>query len=139
MEQVGLIRKVDKNKVEVEVRRISGCGGGCKTCSGCDTPSHIVIIPNTLNAKVGDLVELKGETKNILKYTMVVYMIPFGLLIFGTLMGMTLLKSRGIDYYEPLSFLIGLVFMAFGYLIVKIVDKKIAEKEDDIVKMTKIL
>ena len=24
MEQVGLIRKVDKNKVEVEVRRISG-------------------------------------------------------------------------------------------------------------------
>ncbi|NLV89033.1 MAG: SoxR reducing system RseC family protein [Tissierellia bacterium] len=139
MEQVGLIRKVDKNKVEVEVRRISGCGGGCKTCSGCDTPSHIVIIPNTLNAKVGDLVELKGETKNILKYTMVVYMIPFGLLIFGILMGMTLLKSRGIDYYEPLSFLIGLVFMAFGYLIVKIVDKKIAEKEDDIVKMTKIL
>ena len=108
-----------------------------KTCSGCDTPSHIVIIPNTLNAKVGDLVELKGETKNILKYTMVVYMIPFGLLIFGILMGMTLLKSRGIDYYEPLSFLIGLVFMAFGYLIVKIVDKKIAEKEDDIVKMTK--
>jgi len=28
MEQVGFVKKVNKNKVEVEVRRISGCGGG---------------------------------------------------------------------------------------------------------------
>ncbi|NLY85174.1 MAG: SoxR reducing system RseC family protein [Tissierellia bacterium] len=139
MEQVGFVRSVRKNKVEVEVRRISGCGGGCKTCSGCDTPSHIVIIPNTLNAKVGDLVELKGETKNILKYAMIVYMIPFSLLIFGILLGMNFLKNQGINNYEPFSFLIGIIFMAIGYLLVKIIDKKIEKKEDNIIKMTKIL
>jgi len=111
----------------------------CKTCGGCDTPSHVVIIQNTLDAKVGDLVELKGETKNILKYTLIVYMVPFALLILGILMGMNVLKSQGIDSYEPLSFLIGLIFMAFGYFLVKIIDRRIEKKEDNIIKMTRIL
>lgn len=139
MEQVGFVKSVKKNKAEVEVKRISGCGGGCKSCSGCDTPSHIVIIPNTLNAKVGDFVELKGETKNILKYTMIVYMIPFSLLISGILLAMSILKNKGINNYEPLSFLIGLLFMALGYLLVKFIDRKIEKKEDNTITMTKIL
>lgn len=139
MEQVGFVRKVTNGKVEVEVKRISGCGGGCKTCSGCDTPSHVVIIPNTLDAKVGDFVELKGETKNILKYTMIVYMVPFSLFIIGILLGMNILKNQGINSYEPLSFLIGLMFMVVGYLFVKILDRKIERNENNIIMMTKIL
>ncbi len=139
MEQVGFVRKVIKNKVEVEVRRISGCGGGCKTCSGCDTPSHRVIIPNTLNAKVGDLVEIKGETRNILKYALIVYMIPFSMLIIGILLSMNILKNQAISNYEPLSFLIGLIFMAIGYFIVKIIDKRIEKRDENIIRMTKIL
>jgi len=140
MEQVGFVRKISNGKAEVEVRRVSGWGGGCKSCGGsCDTPNHVVILPNHINAKVGDLVEIRGETKNILKYTMIVYMIPFAMLILGILIGMNTLKLREINNYEPLSFFIGLIFMAFGYFIVKVIDKRIEKKDDNTITMTKII
>lgn len=140
MEQVGFVKNVVDGKAEVEVRRISSCGGGCKSCSGCDTPIHIVTLSNDINAKVGDLVEIRGVAKDILKYTMIVYMIPFSMLLIGIIGGMKILQNYGVTNYEPLSFLIGIIFLALGYFIVKIFDNKIENKEDGTVMvMTKII
>ncbi|HEY8363436.1 MAG TPA: SoxR reducing system RseC family protein [Tissierellaceae bacterium] len=135
MEKIGIVKKVNRNIAEIEIKRVSGCGGACKSCSGCETKSHIVVVPNTLNAKVGDLVEIQGEVKSILKYTIIVYMIPFAFLIAGILLGMNILKLQN----ELFSFLIGLAFMALGYFIVRIIDKKVESKDDNIVRMTKII
>ncbi|WP_353097031.1 SoxR reducing system RseC family protein [Tissierella praeacuta] len=140
MEQVGFVRKISGDNVEVEVRRISACGDNCKSCGGsCHAPNHIVVLPNIINAEVGDLVELKGETKNILKYTMIVYMVPFTMLIIGILIGMKVLKNLNISNYESLGFLVGLIFMAIGYFIVKSIDKKIGRREENIIKMIRII
>ena len=54
MEQIGFVKNISKGKAEVEVKRISGCGGGCKSCGGCDTPTHVVFIKNKINAEIGD-------------------------------------------------------------------------------------
>lgn len=140
MDQVGLVRKVLNGEAEVEVRRISGCGENCKGCGGgCNVPSHVVILPNNINAEVGDFVEIQGETKNILKYTMIIYMIPFAFLIIGISLSMKILKNMSISSYEPLSFFIGLIFLAFGYLVVKFIDKKVGKKEENIIKMTRVI
>lgn len=139
MEQVGFVKNISNGKAEVEVKRISGCGGGCKSCGGCDTPSHTVFIKNNINAEVGDTVEIKGETKNILKYTLIVYMIPFAMLIIGITLGMKVLKSLEVSNQELLSFLIGLVFLALGYFIVKFFDKKIEKEDDSTITMTRVI
>lgn len=139
MEQVGFVKNISNGKAEVEVKRISGCGGGCKSCGGCDTPTHVVFIKNSIDAEIGDTVEIKGETKNILKYTLIVYMIPFTMLIIGITLGMKVLKNLEVSNQELLSFLIGLVFLAFGYFIVKIFDKKIEAKDDGTITMTRII
>ena len=140
MGQVGFVKDISDGKAKVEIKRISGCGGGCKTCGGCDTPSHMVVIKNSINAEVGDMVEIRGESKNLLKYTMIVYMIPFSMLMIGIIGGMQVLKNFGISNYEPLSFLVGLVFLALGYFIVKLYDTKISNKEDDeTIVMTKVI
>ena len=140
MEQVGFVKNVADGKAEVEVRRISACGGGCKSCSGCDTPIHRVTLSNDINAKVGDQVEIRGIAKDILKYTMIAYMIPFAMLLIGIIGGMKVLQNYGVANYEPLSFLIGVVFLALGYGIVKLFDNKIENKEDEIIiVMTKII
>jgi sigma-E factor negative regulatory protein RseC len=52
---------------------------------------------------------------------------------------MKILKSLNVMSYEPFSFLIGLGFMVIGYLIVKIIDKEFGKKEEDIIKMTRII
>lgn len=140
MEQVGFVRELSDNKIEVEVRRMSGCGENCKGCgSSCNVPNHVVILPNTIGAKVGDFVELRGKTKNLLKYTMIVYMIPFAMLIFGILIGMKVLKARNVVNFEPLSFAIGLIFLGIGYLFVKLIDRSIGKRENDTIEIVRII
>ncbi len=139
MQRIGFVRKISNGKAEVELRRISGCGGNCKTCGGCDTPNHVVYLKNEIGAKAGDYVEIKGDTKKILKYTLIVYMIPFAMLIVGILLSLKILVSLEVENHELLSFIIGLIFLALGYLVVKLIDRKIAKRENGTIEMTRII
>lgn len=139
MDQVGFVRKTFKDRVELEVRRVSGCGG-CKGCaSSCEVKTHIISLRNDLNAKVGDLVELEGEPRNILKYAFIAYMIPFIFLIAGIFAGSSYFKAQGNPNFEILSFLVGIVSLAVSYLVVRVLDKRIAEKDEGAIRMTRIL
>jgi sigma-E factor negative regulatory protein RseC len=139
MEQVGFVRRIIDDKAELEVMRASGCGN-CNGCGGgCETSTHIVTIKNTINASVGDLVELKANKENILKYTMIVYMIPFIFLIAGIVLGNSYFKSIGNSNYELLSFATGILFLVISYFILRVIDKKIEKKDKSAIVMTRIL
>lgn len=140
MKQIGFVKRVYGDKVELEVRRVSGCGESCKGCSGsCNTPSHIISLPNKVNAKAGDYVEIQAKTKNIMKYTAIAYIIPLVMLISGILIGTKIFKTLQISNYELLSFLTGIVFLVISYFIVKIVDKKIEKKGENAMEIFKVL
>lgn len=140
MEQIGFVRKVTDNKIEVEVKRVAGCGDNCKSCgSSCDSPNHVIVLQNSIGAQVGDLIELKGETGNVLKYAMIVYMIPFAMLLLGIIGGIKVLQSYEVANYEPLSFLIGIIFLAIGYIFVRLIDRRIGKKDDNIIKIVRII
>ena len=140
MEQVGYIRKIVDDKAEVEVKRISSCGGGCSSCGGsCNVPSITVVIRNPINAEVGDYVEIKAKSKNIIKYALIVYMIPFTMLILGIILGMNLLQSMNISDYEIYSFIIGLIFLGISFLIVRKIDKSIKNKNQNTMEMIRII
>lgn len=140
MEQIGFVRSVKDGKVELEIKRVSGCGENCKGCgSSCDIPAHILTLPNKINASVGDFVEIKGESKKIIKYSMIVYMVPFIFLIGGIVLGNNYFQSIGNPNYEILSFLTGIVAIIIGYLFVRIIDKRISEKDEQSISLVKIL
>lgn len=140
MEQIGYIRNTSNGMAEVEVRRISGCGGSCSSCGGsCDVPSIIVKMENPLGAKPGDYVEIKGQSNTIIKYALIVYMIPFFMLILGIIMSTILLKSSGVNSYELYSFLIGIVFLGVSFLILKRIDNSIKKKKNKVMEMVRIL
>lgn len=140
MEQVGYVRRVINNTAEVEVRRISGCGGGCSSCGGtCNAPSIIVSIENSINAKQGDFIEIKAKPKNIIKYALIVYMIPFIMLVVGMSLGVKWFQIKGIDNYEIYGFLIGILFLVISFIILKLIDKRIKNKDEAAIEMVKIL
>lgn len=140
MEQVGFVRKIIDDKVELEIKRVSGCGDNCKGCgNSCDVPAHIITLPNKINAKIGDFVELKGEPKKLLKYALIVYMIPFLFLIVGIVLGNNYFKGKGNPNYEVLSFLTGLVSIIISYFFVRIIDKSISKKDEQSVSIVKII
>lgn len=140
MEQIGFVRKLEKGKMELEVRRPSGWGSGCNECSGsCDVEPHIVVIPNRLDARVGDFVEIQGEVGNLLKYTFILYMIPFIFLVGGIVIGNFVFRNSTTDSREVLSFISGLVSVGISLLILKMMDNKAANKDDGTIKAVRIL
>lgn len=140
MEQVGYVCKIIDDKAEVEVRRISSCGGGCSSCGGsCNVPSIIVVMNNLINAEVGDYVEIRAKSKNIIKYALIVYMIPFAMLILGIILGMNLFQSMNMSNYETYGFMIGLIFLVISFTIVRRIDKFIEKKNENTMEMVRII
>lgn len=139
MEQVGFILDTKDKKAKVEVRRISGCGGGCKTCSGCDTPSMIIDLDNNIGAKRGDFVEIRGQSKTILKYTFLTYMIPAAFFIFGIVFGINNFQKKGYENFELYGFLVGIIFLIISFVILSFIDKKSKDKTKEMLQMVKII
>lgn len=140
MEQIGYVTRIDGENIELEVKRVSACGDNCKSCSGsCEEKPHTIVLPNKIDAKVGDFVEVSAEAKNILKYMAIIYMIPFGFFIVGIALGDNIFKSMGNENYEILSFFTGMISLAISFLVVRIIDKNIAKKGDSTISATRIL
>lgn len=139
MDQVGYILGTENGKARVEVKRLSGCSGTCKSCSGCDTPSVVVDLDNSIGAKIGDRVEIKGKGNTILKYTFLIYMIPFAMLVIGLVAGITRFKSLGYANYELYGFLVGIIFLILSFGILKLVDNRAKSKTKDMMKIVKII
>lgn len=140
MQQVGFVKKINGDKMELEVKRVSGCGENCKGCgSSCNIPPHYISLKNNLGAEVGDFVELKGETNKILKYTLIVYMIPFIFFIGGIALGSSIFKTKGFANHESLGFLIGLIFLIISFFFLKIIDKKVGKKKEETISVIRIL
>lgn len=139
MDQVGFVIKTYGDKAQLEIRRSAGWGG-CKGCaSSCDEKGHVIILKNSLNAKVGDLVEIEGEAKNILQYTFVAYMVPFIFLVLGITLSIGYFKNSGYANFELYSFLVGIVSMFLSFFIVRAFDRNITKKDKNPIRMTRIM
>lgn len=139
MEQIGVVKNIKGNTAIVEINRISGCGGACKTCSGCDTPSFTINLENIVDAKIGDKVKVKADTKNMLKYTAIAYLIPLIMFVVSTVIANKIFHARDIFYSDFYSFLVGLVFIGISYLIIRKIDKNITARGESSVEIIEIL
>lgn len=125
MEQIGYVSGLDGEYAFVDVRRVSACGDKCGSCGGgCSVPSMRIRIKNTLEAKVGDSVEVKMETKTVLNSALIAYVIPLIAMILGIIIGVHMFKIIGSNNYELYGFAIGLVFLGLSYVLLRVIDSK---------------
>ena len=87
MTQQGTIKKLlPGGRAEVEVTRRSACGHDCAKCGGCgglETQTLYVTARNHAHAAIGDRVLLEGETKQVLGFAVLVYLLPLVLFFIG--------------------------------------------------------
>lgn len=79
MIQKAVVKKIlDREYAEIEVQRQSACGHDCAKCGGCGAPQERIqaVAKNRVDAKVGDIVTIEGENKEIIRMAAVVYTIP---------------------------------------------------------------
>ncbi|MEA1912236.1 MAG: SoxR reducing system RseC family protein [candidate division WOR-3 bacterium] len=120
MEQKGVVVRINENKAIVLIEE------GIK-CHSCDfsrfcrmgEKGREIICNNKKGARIGDIVEIETNRKNLILATVLNFILPLLLLIGGILFGEFLWGS------DVSGFLWGFGILILYFLIFKLVDKKI--------------
>ena len=140
MKQSGIIVSVDEDRARVMLRRQSFCGD-CKACKlGRDDMNMEINAINSVNAKIGDRVEIDMDHRNVLVAAFIAYVLPLFALIGGIFIGNTVLGKIGmVEYREIGSGLFGLLLTAITFIIIKFKEKSFKSNKRFIPVITGIL
>ncbi len=77
MDQIGQVVEIQGKTAIVRVRRSSGCGENCSSCSSeCKPTSSTLKAVNGLNAKVGDMVKVEMSSGAFIFLAFIGYILP---------------------------------------------------------------
>lgn len=132
MNQVGKIEKINGNKATVSVRRPSGCGSSCASCSGSCSQAN-VIVETEINEgyEVGDYVEITTENEVAFKQIFILYGIPFGMMMI-TIFAVQLLSNS--PNKDMISAVASVLSLGVSFVLLKAYDKK--EMKNNTLKLT---
>jgi len=139
MRQCGTIISTDGDRAKVVLQRHSACGD----CQGCrwgdeDMKMEIEAI-NSIRAKAGDRVEIDMENQNVLAAAFIAYMIPLIALIAGVVLGSLILDKIGVTQYKEIgSGIIGLVFTAVSFILIKTKENSFKSNKDFVAVITAV-
>ncbi|MDD7363341.1 MAG: SoxR reducing system RseC family protein [Peptoniphilus sp.] len=138
MIQIGRVLSVKNGLAYMEVTRNGACGSACAGCTSgaCESKPEYISIPNELDAKEGDTVELFVNDNFVLHSIYKVYGIPLVIFLACIALANVLLPSTLVNR-DLYLFAFGAASFIISFLILKNVDKKASE--DTHPKMTKIL
>ncbi|MCH5279286.1 MAG: SoxR reducing system RseC family protein [Christensenellaceae bacterium] len=86
LKSIGTVTELNGDKAKVVFKRSKACGN-CKSCINFGTDEAIVEINNSLDAKVGDRVEIALHSSSMLKASLIMYGIPIVALLLGVYLG----------------------------------------------------
>jgi len=121
MTETGEVIKVAKKFITVRFNRKTECEN-CKMCAFSESMTYFDMeMENTVNAKVGDTVIVSVKSGSVLLSSIIVYFIPLVFTAIGLFLG----------YYiagENLAAILGVVFLAIGFLTISFTDKILKKK-----------
>ena len=122
----GIVRKLEGDKVWVEIMVSSACGG-CVAKSMCNISEKKNEIVEALNLNeevlaIGDQVQIQMQESKAHQAVVLGYLLPFVVLIVG------LFGCYALTHIEWLSALVAFSLTALYYLILKLFDKRLAKK-----------
>ncbi len=133
MTKEGIVSKVENEIATVLIKTQNACDVCRAECGGhCDKARlEAISVENTLGAKVGDRVLIYSETKLVMGYALLVFVLPI-ILAFASAAALSLVTK------SPLILaLAGLLSFIFVFLLLHFAFRK--KREEDIFKMSEIL
>ena len=134
VDQIGKIEKITGNKAVISVKRVTACGDSCKSC-GSSRKVNSVIVETDLEDghtfEVGDYVEITTENEVMLKHILVLYGLPFTLMIATVILVQILLNNPNKDMISAVASLFSLIL---SFYLLKAYDKM--EMKKNILKFT---
>ena len=117
MKEQGTVIKIEGDSAMMRFARSEACEG-CKACKMGAEKDMFVRIQNTLDAKVGDVVEVELEAKRLLSAGAWAYLFPLAMLFLGLAIGY--LGGGKMGWNQELAAAFGaLAMVAAAYLLLK--------------------
>lgn len=121
MREVGEVIRVEGDRAIVRIQRSSACRH-CGACGlGAISDEMLLTLPNSLNAKPGDMVELSIESVHLLKASAITYLIPLAALILGVIVGYVLGGYLAVDR-QLAGAVLGLAFTGLAFMLIRTLD-----------------
>jgi len=122
----GIVRKLEGSKVWVEIVVSSACGG-CAAKSLCNISEKKNELVEAVNMtgeefSIGETVQIQMMQKLANKAVVLGYLLPFVILVAG------LFVCYALTHIEWLSVLVGIGLTALYYMILKLMDKRLAKE-----------
>lgn len=135
MTKLGLVLENNKGNLKVEIDRTGACGA-CSASESCaEKKSTVVEIFSADDIKKGDTVILEGDSSQISKISLLVYIFPVVMMVLGAVLPNILFKNSSIDL--NLITLVSVVFfLLISLIFVKRLDSKY--KKENLMKVKKL-
>ncbi|OPJ56781.1 SoxR reducing system RseC family protein [Alkalithermobacter paradoxus] len=140
MKQSGVVIEKKGDIAYLNMQRHSACGS-CGACGmGSEKSSMKIEAINKIDANIGDFVEVDIETVDFMKAAFIIYTIPLVSLLIGVILSNKLLSTLNYSgNIEVISFIVGIVFMAGAFFIVKLNEKRLRNSKKYMPVITSII
>ena len=132
MREQGIVTKVVSGKiVEVALKRSEACEK-CKLCHDVGQGMVGIEAVNEVGAKREDVVEIEIPSAELVKGSLVVFLLPIFFLVVGYLVGVNLAG-------EIAGVICSLIFLFLSFYVIKWYDKNIQQKESLRARIIKLI
>ena len=140
MRDEGVITKIISHGLaEVALKKNDACAK-CGVCHEMGEGMVGIEAANELGAKPGDIVELEVQSEEIIKGSMVLFLMPIFFLVAGYLIGSAIVRSFGFGIAEETAgIVLGITALIISFLFVNWYDKSIREKSSLRARIVKIV
>lgn len=130
MREQGVITRIISGRlVEVAFPRSASCEK-CRACHGVGEGMLGVEAVNEVGAKREDMVEVEIPSGEVVRGSIIVFLIPIFMLVAGYLIGSIFMRMIGLENLEEIfGVVISLVFLALSFMVINWYDKNIQQKE----------
>jgi len=119
MRETGSIIAVSGKTATIQLMQGEKCDG-CNACSAFGENKMHIDALNKIGAKVGDMVEVDVEPKEVLKSSMIVFIFPLLMMIVGYFIGGKIVP----DHSEGAGIIGSFSGLIFAFLLIKLTDRR---------------
>ncbi|MBM7561610.1 SoxR reducing system RseC family protein [Fusibacter tunisiensis] len=137
MDRTGVVIEELGQFSKVKLLRHTACGN-CGACQvGDDSKDVHLMAKNSVNAHIGDMVEVSMNTDSVLSAAFIMYVIPLVALFAGLGIGHVLFKT--LVNGELYSGIFGLAVMVLAFVVIKMNDKHFMKSDKYTAQILKII
>ena len=118
MLRTGRVISSEKGQVEVCFERPEACA----RCGACAGQKHHTLVKISGNAPVGSQVDVEMPDQQVVKASLLGYVLPLMMLLLGMALGTLLFNNEG------MWAILGLIFMGLSWLILRLTEKKMRKR-----------